>query len=167
MRRVAAIVVLILAALPPVVQPNWLVGVPAVLAGLLGLLGVGWLAIGLLRAAGVTALIAYTLALSPTAAPISLTSGAVLGLALLGLLALIDFAGRFAGAAIDPGVVRAQIRFWATQVALFAAALLILSAAAGLLGGMIPSPGRAVVAGAGGLVAFAAAIGALLTRSNR
>jgi hypothetical protein len=94
-------------------------------------------------------------------------AGAGLGLAFLYLLALVEFTGRFAGAAIDPAAARAQIRHWTAHAAMAVGLIAVLALEAGSLPGLIPPMARSAVAAAGGIVAFVAAIRALRVRADR
>jgi hypothetical protein len=157
-RYVPALAVPAIIGLPLWVAPSWGIGAIAAVAGIFCAIGVLRLSLASIAIGGVLALIALALALWWSSSSVSVFGAVAFGLALLFLLDAVCFASRFAGAEIDPTVWRRQVAWWIGRAAVASAAAVILMVIASALALALPSFGRPIIAGAGALAAFAAAI---------
>lgn len=123
-----------------------------------GALGIGLASIWPITTAGVLAIIGYALALWLSAGAVNIVGAAVFGMALLFFLDLSAFAARFGGAEVAPAVIRAQLTFWFGRGAIIIGVIALLTLGGFVLTVLLPADGRVVVAGAGALIAFAAAL---------
>jgi hypothetical protein len=149
MRHVAALLGMIVVGLPFVIMPSRIILAPGAVAALLIAAGIIWLSASLIRAGLAAGLAEYTLALWLTAGPLDPLIALVLGVVMVVLIQVVDFARRFRGAAIAPAVVRAQIRYCLRVGPLGAVLGLVV---AGLASGVTPalrSAAYAVLAVAG------------------
>ena len=159
-------------ALPIIVitgLPVWTVPLAPVLlieaaAGLFCVLGILRRALTPVTTGGALATIGYALALWSGDAGVDIIGAAVFGVALLVLLDLSDATRRWHGADIAAEVVRAQLVYWLGRTAIIVAAVALLSLCGAVLAMLVPAGGRAIVAGLGVLIAFAAALYAGLGR---
>jgi hypothetical protein len=124
-------------------------------------------ALGVVTAGAVIGTIGYTGAAVTAGGRTDIVSAAVFGLALLALLDLSEVARRFRGAAVTGAVLRAQVAYWLARAGLIAAAVAALLLCAAAVAMLIPGSARAVVAGAGALLAFGGALGAGIGRPER
>jgi hypothetical protein len=139
----------------PAAPVTWL----TVAAAATGGVGVLALSVSLVTASASLTLIGYALALSwarPAADP---AVSAILGGALVLVLALTHFARRSEGALLGPGVLGGLIRHWLAIVGLGIAAAAVLT-----LGALVLAP--LVVGASLPLVVVAAALGAALTMAG-
>jgi hypothetical protein len=153
-RHLAAILVLALVGLPFLAAPSWLVGTLGAVAAVLCAAGILVLSIPLLALGASLGLIQYALALWLSAGPPDLLVALGLGVALSLLLQVVEFGGRFRGAALAPGVVREQIRDWVATEAVAATAGIVLTIVAGSVTFDLPPPAYPAVAAVGALGAF-------------
>lgn len=128
LRAVAALGALVLVGLPFVVLPSRLLAVPAGAAALLCASGIARLSVPVSTAGVTLAAIEYALALWTSDAPPNVLIAALFGTALYLLLAVVDFAGRIRGAAVDGAVWNAMSRYW---LAIAAAGLGLMTALGG------------------------------------
>jgi hypothetical protein len=152
--------------------PIWSVPSDPVIAieGLAALLCVGGIfagALGLVTVGGVIGTIGYAVAAVTAPSGADVVGAAVFGLALLCLLDLSEFSRRFRGAAISRAVLRAQIAYWLARAGLSAAAVAALLLCAAALSMLVPGSARAVIAGAGAILAFGGALRAGIGRPER
>ncbi len=155
MRRLAAVLALVLVSVPLLIAPSIAVvtlGVAALSVCALGILA----ATHVLVAGVVLALAEYTLALWISGGPPRLTGAVFLGVVLVLLLETSDFGRRADRAAIGPGVVLAQIRAWAALASLTGTIALLASAAASVVSTALRLPWAPAVAAAGSAVALVA-----------
>lgn len=124
-------------------------------------------ALALVTAGGVIGTIGYAGAAVTAGGGTDIVGAAVFGLALLTLLDLSEFARRFHGATVTGAVLRAQVAYWLARAGLIAAAVAALLLCAAALAMLVPGSARAVVAGAGALLAFGGALGAGIGRPER
>lgn len=160
-RWLAALLTLVLAGLPVLVLPSRLiVGLGAVAAALCvtGLLG---RSVSFVTAGAACALVQYALALWLSAAPVSLVSSAALGVALVLLLAVVDFLRRVHGVAVVPAVMRGQIRYWVGIGGVGAAVIVVVALVGRALPLGVPAAGAAALATAGALGTFIGVVRAL------
>jgi hypothetical protein len=155
-RLAAAILVLLLVAVPLAVWPappvTWLAAAALVVGGA----GVVMLSVPLTTVGASLALMGYALALVIARPPVAAPAAIALGVTLVLLLALVHFASRVQGAVVGPSVVAAQLREWLVIAAIGAVAALGLTAAAVGLGPLILSASFPVVVAV-------AVLGAVLT----
>ena len=118
----------------------------------------------LVTAGASLALVLYAAALAVTDAPPNALGAAAVGVALVLVLDVSDFARRFRDTSLTPGAWLAQIRHWAATAALGALGALALAAAPALvrLGG--PPALYPFLAAAGALAAAAGIAGAVWHR---
>ena len=112
MRHVGTLLALVLTGLPLVVTPSWVLVAPGGVAALLIAAGLIALSTPLATAGIAVSLIEYALALSIGTRPLDPLTAVALGVALVLLLQVVDFARRFRGAQVDAAVVTGQIRYW-------------------------------------------------------
>jgi hypothetical protein len=108
--------------------------------------------------------IGYALALWSGDGGVDVLGAAVFGLAILSLLDMAEFARRFRGADVSEQVLRAQAAYRLRRAAIIAGAVAVLTLGGFVLSLLIPGAGRAVVAGAGAVLAFAGALSAGIIR---
>ena len=166
-RSWTALPIIVIAGLPVWTAPSAPVLLIEAAAGLLCALGIVRYALVPVTAGGALATIGYALALWSGAAGVDIVGAAVFGIALLVLLDLSDGARRWHGADIAAEVVRAQLAYWFGRTAIAAAAVALLSLCSAVLAVLVPAGGRAIVAGLGVLIAFAAALYAGIVRGAR
>ncbi len=166
-RSWTALPIIVIAGLPMWLAPSAPVMLIAAAAGLLCALGILRHALAPVMAGGVFAMLGYALALWSAGAGIDVIGAAVFGIALLVLLDLSDAARRWHGAEIAAEVVRAQLAYWFGRTAIAAAAVALLSVCGAVLALLVPADERAIVAGAGALIALAAALYAGIARGAR
>ena len=168
MRRLAAVLALVVVGAPLLVAPSSSVvtlGVLAlILCGLGILVGTPVLAVGM-----IVALAEYALALRLADGPPRLAGAAMLGVALVLLLEVADFGLRARRAAIGPRVVATQLRAWSLFAALASAGALLAGAAASIASASVRMPWAPALAAAGAavtLVATALALAATRARPD-
>ena len=166
-RAWTAIPIIVIAGLPVWTAPSAPVLLIEAAAGLFCALGIARYALASVAAGGALATIGYALALWSGAAGVDIVGAAVFGIALLVLLDLSDGARRWHGAEIATEVVQAQLAYWFGRTAIIVAAMALLSLCSAVLAGLVPAGGRAIVAGLGVLIAFAAALYAGIVRGTR
>lgn len=163
LRLGAALLLIVLVAIPLAVLPaapvTWLI------AGALGVggAGVAGLSVGLVVTGGTLALIAYALALVLARPGVDVLAALLVGAALTLLPVLVHFAERTRGAHLGAGVVTGQLRQWLGGVMAGGVAALVLGAGAvalgtGLAGATLPVIVIAGVVGAALAVAGVVAL---------
>ena len=168
MTRAWAIVpIIVIVGLPVWLAPSTPVLLIAAAAGLLCALGILRHELAPVAAGGAFAMIGYALALWSADAGVDVIGAAVFGVALLVLLDFGEFARRWHGAEIDTEVLRTQLAYRFGRTAIIVAAVALLLAVATVLALFVPAGDRAFVAGAGALIAFAAALYAGIARGPR
>lgn len=159
--------VLVMAGVPIWSAPSDAVIAIEGFAAILCIAGIFSRALALVTAGGVIGTIGYAGAAVTAGGGIDIVGAAVFGLALLTLLDLSEFARRFHGATVTGAVLRAQVAYWLARAGLIAAAVAALLLCAAALAMLVPGSARAVVAGAGALLAFRGALGAGIGRPER
>jgi hypothetical protein len=165
MRQVAAVLGFVVVSLPLLVTPSWVVVAASGAAALLIAIGIAALSLRSVVAGIWVSLVEYTLALWVGARPLHPLTAVALGVALVLLLQVVDFARRFHPATTDAAVVTGQVRYWLRTGVLGGTAGFLASALAG--GSPLPLPDAAQLglAAAGALLAFIA-VARLVTRSD-
>ena len=153
MRRLAAVLTLVLVGYPLLVTHAPVVLALGAAAATLCLLGI-LIATPVLVGGIVLALGEYALALWLADGPPRLAGAVLLGVVLALLLEAADFARRARRAVIGPGVVFAQVRSWVVLGALTGIGALIASLAASAASGAVRLPWAPAVAAAGAAVAL-------------
>ena len=166
-RSWTALPIIVIAGLPVWTTPSAPVLLIEAAAVLLCALGIVRYALVPVTAGGALATIGYALALWSGSAGVDIVGAAVFGIALLVLLDLSDGARRWHGADIAAEVVRAQLAYWFGRTAIAAAAVALLSLCGAVLAVLVPAGGRAIVAGLGVLIAFAAVLYAGIARGTQ
>src|SRR2546422_11705719 len=113
----SAIPVVVLVGYPLLIAPTRAVLVIGVAAVVLCALGIAVLSTPVVVAGCVLALGEYALALWLSPGPPRLAGAVLFGVALILLLETVDFARRVGHAAMGPGLVSSQIRYWGTAAA--------------------------------------------------
>ncbi|HYU11653.1 MAG TPA: hypothetical protein VEK82_03690, partial [Stellaceae bacterium] len=98
-------------------------------------------------------------------AGVDIVGATVFGIALLVLLEVGEIGRRWHGADVGAEVVRAQLAYGLARTAIIVAAVVLLSLCGAMLAVVVPAGGRAIVAGLGVLIAFAAALYAGIARA--
>ena len=153
MRRLAAVLTLVLVGYPLLVTTAPAVlalGAAAMLVCILGILASTPVLVGGM----VLALGEYALALWLAGGPPRLTGAALVGVVLVLLLETADFARRARRAVIGPGVLLAQARSWVVLGALTGLGALAASAAASAASAAVRLPWAPAIAAAGAAVAL-------------
>ena len=157
--------IVLMAAVPIWTEDSAPVIVIEVLAGLFCVLGIVRHSPGSVTAGSVLALVGYAVALWSATHGVDVVGAAVLGLALLFLLGLGEFARRFHGAAVANEVVRTQTAYWLGRTAIIVGVVALLTLGGSVVASFVPGAGRAAIAGLGVIVAFAGALrGAIIRR---
>jgi hypothetical protein len=156
--------ILIIVGLPFWIEPTWVVGLIAIVAGIFCTASLIWRSVAAICIGGVTASIDLALSLSWSSSSLSWFGAAAFGLALLLLLDTTSFAGRFHQADIDPSALRLQISWWIARAAVAAGGAVVIVATASVLTFALPAFGRPILAGVGAVIALVAAM--LLARSS-
>lgn len=146
------------AGVPICTGPSWPVIATTGAGVLLCALGIGLGGLGPITAGAVFAIIGYTAALCLGGGGVNVLASMVFGLALLFLLNVSEFARRFRGADVAADVIRGQTAYWLGRAVAIVAVVAMLTACGFLLSLLVPSSARAVVAGLGVMIAFAAAL---------
>ena len=162
--------------LPPAIFVVVLVGYPLLIASTTAVLTIGAAAM-VLCALGIVALSTpvvvagcvlalgeYALALWLSPGPPRLAGAVLFGVALILLLETVDFARRVGHAAMGPGLVASQIRYWGTFAALAGTAALVVIAVATAASAVVRLPWSPAFA-AGGAVAALVAVAVTLRRT--
>jgi hypothetical protein len=154
----SAIPVVVLVGYPLLITPTRAVLVIGVAAMVLCALGIAVHSTPVVVAGGVLALGEYALALWLSTGPPRLTGAVLFGVGLVLLLETTDFARRLQHAAMGPGVVASQVRYWAVCAALAGTAAFVLigiATAASLIAHLPWAPAFAAAGAAVALVAVA------------
>ena len=160
-RLLAGLLVLPLVGLPLLAEASWLTGTIGAAAGVLCVGGiVGW-SFRLLRAGAALSLIEYAVALWVSAVPPDILAAVAFGVVLMLLLDVVGFDARFRGAALHPGVLRGQIRYWLGSGATAAGAGFLLALATGRIAVQLPAWAYPAAAALGALGACAGLAGLL------
>lgn len=128
------------------------------------ILGVIAQLLALVTGGAVIEAIAYTVAVTSSGGGVEIVEAVAFGLALLTLFDVSEFARRKHGATISPEAMRHQLIFWFSRAAIVAGATAVLLACAAVVAMIIPGSARAVLAGAGVLIAFLGALRAGIGR---
>jgi hypothetical protein len=166
MRYSVAIPIAVLVAVPLWTAPAWPVLFFGAIFGLLcaaGSLG-RWLP--LVTAGGSLAVMDYALALWLSGGGLNVVGAAAFGLALVLLLDLTEFAGRFRAARLASNPLRAQVAFWLGRAAVALAAVVVLTLSAAIFAPAISLIGRPIIAGFGAAIAFGAALRGGIARGS-
>jgi hypothetical protein len=160
MRRLAALFAIpVLAGLPLWIAPSWMVGVLAAAGAAFCLAGARRASLQAATTGGVLTLIALTLAVRNAAAAPHVLVMLAYGLALLLLVDSVQFCSRFGGPAeIARGWWRRHLTWWGARAAICLAAGIVIAGLAPLMAMAVPPFTGAFLAGAGVLMAFAAAL---------
>jgi hypothetical protein len=162
MRPLAGLLVLALVGLPLLVAPSALVAAVGAAAAALGAVAVARLSLRLATAGATLAVLEYALALWLAAASPEILTAVAIAVALAVLLDVIEFAARSRDAAMDPRLIRRQVRYWVGSTTLGAAVAVALAVGGGALGSALPAWGHPAAAAVGVLVAFGGAVGILM-----
>jgi len=157
----SALPVVVLVGYPLLIAPTKAVLVIGVAAMVLCALGIAARSTPVVVAGGVLALGEYALALWLSTGPPRLTGAVLFGVGLLLLLETTDFARRLRHAAMGPGVVASQVRYWVVFAALAGTAAFIvigIATAASLIAHLPWAPAFAAAGAAVALVAVAIAL---------
>ena len=152
----SAIPVVVLVGYPLLIAPTKAVLVIGVAAMVLCSLGIAARSTPVVVAGGVLALGEYALALWLSTGPPRLTGAVLFSIGLLLLLETVDFARRIRHAAMGPGVVASQIRYWAVSAALAGTAAFVLIGIATIASLIAHLPWAPAFAAAGAAVALVA-----------
>jgi hypothetical protein len=163
-RRWIALPIGVMAAVPVWAAPSAPVIAVETAALLVAAFGVFRCATGPVVAGCVLASIGYALAVCSDRPGADVIGAAIFGLAVLSLLEWSDFARRFRGVDVADDALRGQLAYWLRQAAVIAGAVGGLTLVGFVMSLLIPSVARAVVAGAGAVLAFAGALGAGIAR---
>jgi hypothetical protein len=165
----ATVPLVVAAAVPIWTAPSAPVAVIEYVALLLCALGIAGAVRAPLTAGCVVAVIGYAVALCSRSDGPDVMGSAIFGLALLFLLDLSEFARCFQGAEIAKDVLRAQLAYWLERAAAISGIVMVLALAGFVVSLLVPSGGRAIVAGLGALLAFAGTLygASVLPRANR
>ena len=163
MRRLAALLTVILVGAPLLIAPSTAVAALGAVAMLVSWLGIV-VATPVLVGGMVLALGEYTLALWLAGGPPRLGSAVLLGIVLVVLLETADFGRRAYRATIGPGLVLAQIRAWVVLAAVTGVGALAVSAAASVASAAIQLPWAGAIAAVGAAVTL---VGVALALSGR
>jgi len=157
----SAIPVVVVVGYPLLIAPTRAVLVIGVAAMVLCALGIAAHSAPVVVAGGVLALGEYALALWLSTGPPRLTGAVLFGIGLLLLLETVDFARRVRHAAMGPGVIASQIRYWAVFAALTGTVAFVvigIATAASLIVRLPWAPAFAAAGAAVALVAVAIAL---------
>jgi hypothetical protein len=159
LRLAAAILLVVLVAVPVAVLPaapvSWLAVGALAVAGA----GIAMLSVSVVTAGATLALITYALALVIAQPPVDPVAAIAVGVDAVGLLALVQFAGHAQGALLGPAVLAGRIRQLLLGSGLGAAVSVALIAVATVLGFVLRDATLPVVVAA-------AALGALLAMAG-
>lgn len=156
-----AMVVVMLVGYPLLIAPTKAVLVIGLLATALCLFGIVVRSTAVVVGCGVLALCEYALALWLAAGPPRLAGAVLVGIGQVLLLETADFSRRVRGAALGPGLIAAQVRYWAAFGALAGALALVaagLATAAAVVVGLPWSPAFAAAGAAASLLAVVVAL---------
>lgn len=161
MRRLAALLVVVVVGYPLAILPTTVVTIIAGGAVALCALGVVARSTPALTAGVALAIAEHALAISLADGPLRLGGALVTGVGVALLLEIGDFDRRFRRAALGPRVLASQLWYWTGFAALGAATTLVLLAVASAITTMVRVPWSPVLAAAGALTALGATAGAL------
>jgi hypothetical protein len=159
-----AIIALVVLGYPLLVAPTkavLLIGVAALAPCALGLVT---RSTSLVVAGGVLALGQYALSLWLAAGPPHLAGAVLYGIGLVLLVESADFARRVRGAALGPGLVVAQMRYWAAFAALAGPAALVAVGLAAVASAIVRLPWSPAFAAGGAAAALVAVTVSLRAR---
>ena len=161
MRDVAAILVIVLAAVPPFIHPSGVVASVAAFAGVAGVLGAFLRSVPGVTLGASLILIEYALALWLSSAPVSVLGATGFGLALFLLVQLVDLAHRFDGAGLGASMIGAQLRYWIVISGGAGALAFLVIVVAGPVATVVPRGFSPAIAALGAAIAFLGAVTAL------
>lgn len=156
-----AILSVAIVAYPLLVAPTKAVLVLALAALALCSLGLVVRSTSVVVAGGGLVLGQYTLALWLAGGPLRPGGAALLGVGLALLVETADFDRRIRGAALGPGLVASQIRYWAGSAVLAGAVALVVVVLAAAASAMVSLPWSPAFAAIGAAVALVAVVVAL------
>jgi hypothetical protein len=163
-RRWVAPPIIIMAAVSILAAPSAPVIAVAAIAAVVAAIGVLRAATGWVVAACVLAAIGYAFAVWSAPPGLDVIGAAIFGLAVLALLEWSEFARRFRRVDVAGEALRRQRAYWLGQAAVVAGAVAALMLAGFVVSLLIPAVARAVVTGAGAVLAFAGALGGGIVR---
>lgn len=163
----AVLPVIVTAGVPVWTDPSAIVVAIAGAAATVCLLGLLTRFVALVTAGAAIGAAGYAVAATGAAGGADIVAATVFGLALLALLDLSEFARRTHGVAVAAAALRDQVTYWFARAGIIAAATAALLLLAAALATAVPGPGRAIVAGAGAVIAFAGAVRAGIGRPDR
>jgi hypothetical protein len=159
-----AIVVVMLVGYPLLIAPTKAVLVIGLLAAVLCVFGIVVRSTAVVVGGGVLALSQYTLALWLSAGPPRLAGAVLVGVGMMLLLETADFSRRVRSAALGPGLVASQVRYWAAFSARAGAVALVAAGLATAASAVVSLPWSPAVAAAGAAAALVAVVVALRRR---
>jgi hypothetical protein len=157
---------LVMVGVPVWTAPSDLVVAIEVLALLLCAVGILTSALAPVTGGGILGTIGYAVAVGGSAGGVDVVGATAFGLALLFLLDLSEFARRRRGTAISVMAMRGQRRYWLARAAVIVGAVAVLLLCGSIVALIVPGAARAVVAGAGVMIAFAGALRAGASRAE-
>jgi hypothetical protein len=161
-----ALVVAMLVGYPLLIAPTKAVLVTGLLAAVLCAFGLVVRSTAVVVGCGVLALSQYTLALWLSAGPPRLAGAVLVGVGVVLLVETADFSRRARNAALGPGLVASQVRYWAAFGALAGAVALGAAGLATAASVAVSLPWSPAFAAAGAAVALVAVAIALRRRQG-
>ncbi|HTT80283.1 MAG TPA: hypothetical protein VMF86_11445 [Stellaceae bacterium] len=163
-RRWTAPPIVVMAAVPIWTAPSASVITVAAIAAAVAAIGVIRRATGGVVAGCILAAIGYALAVWSERPGLDVIGATIFGLAVLALLEWSEFARRFRSVDVAGEALRRQRAYWLGQAAVVVGTVAALTLAGFVVSLLIPAVARAVVTGAGAVLAFAGALGAGIVR---
>jgi hypothetical protein len=157
-RYASALAIPVIVGLPLWINASWDAVALAAASGLFCAGGLVWLSVTCVALGEASALLAFALAVWRTSSTLNLFAAIAFGLALLLLFDAVNLTSRFKRAEIDRSVWRSHAAWWIGRAAISSAAAALLVAAASVLSLALPIFGRPLLAAAGAIAAFAAAV---------
>jgi hypothetical protein len=161
MRRLLAILVVLLIGYPLAIHPTKLVAIVAGVSLALCALGITMRFAPVVIAGVALALGEYALALVASGTPPRLVGAVLIGVVAALVLEIADFERRFRDVAIAPGVIARQLRHWVGFAALAVVAAVVLVGAAGAVNAAVRWSWSPLVAALGAVLALGAVAVAL------
>ncbi|MGH6990241.1 MAG: hypothetical protein ACREFD_09180 [Stellaceae bacterium] len=157
---------MILIGVPLAIAPMTSVGAIVAAAAIIMIVGIALSSLPTATLGALLSVFALMLSLWQPNATHGLLWALLDGLALPLFIESIDLARRFRGATIEPARWRHQAAWWCGRSAIAAIATIGIAIIGGLVGIVLPEFGRAMIAGAGILIAAAAAAALLWPRGE-
>jgi hypothetical protein len=161
MAGLAAVVALLIAALPLAAWPSWSLAVLGAASAGLSASAIAARSVPIVTAGATLAATEYAAALWAADRPLDVPTVIGFGVALFLLLETVDFMGRSRGVAVDARATRSVIRHWLAIVAIGVGSMVVLIAAATAARLAVPVPLYPVAAFLGAVGACAAAVGVM------